>query len=91
LFVAQVVEKEPIERRLEDVPVICKFLDVFLEDLPGLPLPRQVELEIELVPGAAPVARVPYRLAPSKMKELAKQFVYGFDESGMLAVSLKVL
>nr|GFB34955.1 putative reverse transcriptase domain, retroviral aspartyl protease [Tanacetum cinerariifolium] len=73
LFVAQVVEKEPTERRLEDVPVICKFPDVFPEDLPGLPPPRQVEFEIELVPGAAPVARVPYRLAPTKMKELAKQ------------------
>nr|GFD52757.1 putative reverse transcriptase domain-containing protein [Tanacetum cinerariifolium] len=42
LFVAHVIEKEPAERRLEDVPVICKFLDVFSEDLPGLPLPRQV-------------------------------------------------
>nr|GEZ43773.1 hypothetical protein [Tanacetum cinerariifolium] len=73
LFVAQVIEKEPIERRLEDVPVICKFPDVFLEDLPGLLPPRQVEFEIELVPEAAPVAHAPYRLAPSKMKELAKQ------------------
>nr|GEU91609.1 reverse transcriptase domain-containing protein [Tanacetum cinerariifolium] len=48
LFVAQVVKKEPAERRLEDVPVICKFLDVFIEDLPGLPPPQQVEFEIEL-------------------------------------------
>nr|GFD20317.1 putative reverse transcriptase domain-containing protein [Tanacetum cinerariifolium] len=47
--------------------------DVFLEDLPGLPSPQQVEFEIELVPGAAHVACAPYRLAPSKMKELAKQ------------------
>nr|GFC36838.1 reverse transcriptase domain-containing protein [Tanacetum cinerariifolium] len=67
-----------IERRLEDVPVICKFPDVFLEDLPGLPPPRQVEFEIELVPGAAPVARAPYRLAPSEMKELAKQLQESF-------------
>nr|GEX55525.1 retrotransposon protein, putative, Ty3-gypsy subclass [Tanacetum cinerariifolium] len=73
LFVAQVVEKEPAERRLEDVPVICKFPDVFPEDLPGLPPPRQVEFEIELVPGTAHVARAPYRLAPSEMKELTKQ------------------
>nr|GEU84197.1 hypothetical protein [Tanacetum cinerariifolium] len=55
LFVAQVVEKEPAERHLEDVPLICKFLDVFPEDLPGLPPPRQVEFEIELVPEAAPM------------------------------------
>nr|GEX20240.1 putative reverse transcriptase domain-containing protein [Tanacetum cinerariifolium] len=73
LFVTQVVEKEPAERRLEDMPVICEFPDVFPGDLPGLPPPRQVEFEIELVPGAAPVARAPYRLAPSEMKELAKQ------------------
>nr|GFC06476.1 putative reverse transcriptase domain-containing protein [Tanacetum cinerariifolium] len=73
LFVAQVVEKEPTKRRLEDVPVICKFPDVFPEDLPGLPPPRQVEFEIELVPEAAPVAHATYRLEPSKMKELAKQ------------------
>nr|GFC56365.1 putative reverse transcriptase domain-containing protein [Tanacetum cinerariifolium] len=73
LFVAQVVEKEPTERHLEDVPIICKFLDVFPEDLLGLPPPREVEFEIELVPGAAPVACAPNRLAPSEMKELAKQ------------------
>nr|GEX57667.1 putative reverse transcriptase domain-containing protein [Tanacetum cinerariifolium] len=73
LFIAQVIEKEPTERRLEDVPIICKFLDVFPEDLPGLPPPQQVEFEIELVPGAAPMAREPYRLAPSEMKELANQ------------------
>nr|GFD54660.1 putative reverse transcriptase domain-containing protein [Tanacetum cinerariifolium] len=73
LFVAQVVEKELTERHLEDVPVICKFPNVFPEDFPGLSLPRQVEFKIELVPGATPVARAPYRLAPSEMKELAKQ------------------
>ncbi|GJZ13073.1 putative reverse transcriptase domain-containing protein [Tanacetum coccineum] len=46
---------------------------VFPEELPGLPPPRQVEFRIDLIPGAAPVARAPYRLAPSKMKELSKQ------------------
>nr|GEZ56800.1 hypothetical protein [Tanacetum cinerariifolium] len=73
LFVSQVVEKEPAERRLEDVPVISKFPDVFPKEFPGLLPPGQVEFEIELVPRAAPVARAPYRLAPLKMKELAKQ------------------
>ncbi|GJS90878.1 putative nucleotidyltransferase, ribonuclease H [Tanacetum coccineum] len=43
------------------------------EDLPGLPPTRQVEFQIDLVPGAAPVARAPYRLAPSEMKELSEQ------------------
>ncbi|GJV38144.1 hypothetical protein Tco_1410621 [Tanacetum coccineum] len=42
-------------------------------ELPGLPPPRQVEFRIDLIPGAAPVARAPYRLAPTEMKELSKQ------------------
>ncbi|GKE87256.1 putative reverse transcriptase domain-containing protein [Tanacetum coccineum] len=49
------------------------FLEVFPEDLPGLPLARPVEFQIDLIPGAAPVARAPYRLAPSEMKELSEQ------------------
>nr|GEW73113.1 hypothetical protein [Tanacetum cinerariifolium] len=69
----KVVSCMKVNKCLEDVLVICEFPDVFPEYLPGLPPPRQVEFEIELVPGAAPVARAPYRLAPSKMKELAKQ------------------
>ncbi|GJY63505.1 putative reverse transcriptase domain-containing protein [Tanacetum coccineum] len=61
------------EKRLEDVPIIQDFLKVFPEDLPGVPPTRQVEFQIDLVPGAAPVARVPYRLAPFEMKELLDQ------------------
>ncbi|GKB34829.1 putative reverse transcriptase domain-containing protein [Tanacetum coccineum] len=52
LFLAQVTKKEPTERRLEDVPMICDFPEVFPDDLSGLPPPRQVEFRIELVPGA---------------------------------------
>ncbi|GJQ97195.1 putative reverse transcriptase domain-containing protein [Tanacetum coccineum] len=61
------------EKRLEDVPTVRDFPEVFPEDLPGLPPIRQVEFQIDLVPGAAPVARAPYRLAPSKMEELSTQ------------------
>ncbi|GJU77943.1 putative reverse transcriptase domain-containing protein [Tanacetum coccineum] len=49
------------------------FPEVFPEDLPGIPPTRQVEFQIDLIPGAAPVARAPYRLAPSEMKELSDQ------------------
>ncbi|GJS04360.1 putative reverse transcriptase domain-containing protein [Tanacetum coccineum] len=56
LFLAQVTEQEPKEKRLEDVPVIRDFPEVFPEDLPGLPPPRQVEFRIDLILGAAPVA-----------------------------------
>ncbi|GKB78001.1 putative reverse transcriptase domain-containing protein [Tanacetum coccineum] len=73
LFMAHVTEKKSKEKRLEDVPVICDFPEVFPEELPGLPPPRQVEFRIDLVPGAAPVARAQYRLAPSEMKELSIQ------------------
>ncbi|GKD11706.1 hypothetical protein Tco_1196113 [Tanacetum coccineum] len=73
LFLAHVTEKEPSERLLEDVNVICEFPEVFPDDLPRLPPPRQVKFRIELVPGAAPVARAPYRLTPSEMKELSDQ------------------
>ncbi|GJY68668.1 putative reverse transcriptase domain-containing protein [Tanacetum coccineum] len=60
-------------KRLKDVAIVRDFPEVFLEDLPGIPPARQVEFQIDLVPGAAPVARAPYRLAPSEMKELAEQ------------------
>nr|GEX83339.1 putative reverse transcriptase domain-containing protein [Tanacetum cinerariifolium] len=57
----------------EDRHVIRDFLEVFPDDLPGLPPPRLVEFQIDLVPGATPVARAPYRLAPSEMRELSVQ------------------
>nr|GEV03900.1 putative reverse transcriptase domain-containing protein [Tanacetum cinerariifolium] len=60
-------------KRLEDVPIVRDFPEVFPEDLPGIPPARQVEFQIDLVPGAAPVARAHYWLALSKMKELAEQ------------------
>ncbi|KAL7599837.1 hypothetical protein Lser_V15G25678 [Lactuca serriola] len=58
---------------LDDVPIVSDFSDVFPEELPGLPPVRQVEFRIDLVPGATPVAKSPYRLAPPEMKELQDQ------------------
>ncbi|GJR24924.1 reverse transcriptase domain-containing protein [Tanacetum coccineum] len=68
-LIIQVMEKKSDNKRLEDIPVVKFFLDVFPKDLPGLPPVRQVEFQIDLIPGAAPVARTPYRLAPSEMQE----------------------
>nr|GEY18171.1 putative reverse transcriptase domain-containing protein [Tanacetum cinerariifolium] len=70
---AQVMEKKSDEKRLENIPVVREFPDVFPEELHGLPPVRQVEFQIDLIPGAAPVARTPYRIAPSKMQELSNQ------------------
>nr|GEW04256.1 hypothetical protein [Tanacetum cinerariifolium] len=61
------------KKRLENIPIVRDFLEVFLEDLPGLPSTRQVVFQIDLIPGTTPVAWAPYRLAPSEMKELSKQ------------------
>ncbi|KAJ9544548.1 hypothetical protein OSB04_024255 [Centaurea solstitialis] len=61
------------KKTMADVPVVCEFPDVFLEDLPGVPPERQVEFRIDLVPGAVPIAKTPYRLAPPEMQELSSQ------------------
>ncbi|GJT43634.1 putative reverse transcriptase domain-containing protein [Tanacetum coccineum] len=57
-------------KRLKDVPIVRDFPEVFPEDLPGLLPARLVEFQIDLIPGTTLVARAPYRLAPSEMKEL---------------------
>nr|GEV24246.1 reverse transcriptase domain-containing protein [Tanacetum cinerariifolium] len=67
----RLMDQKSEEKRLEDIPVVKEFPDVFLEDLPGLPPIRQVEFQIDIIPGAALVARAPYRLAPSEMQELS--------------------
>jgi hypothetical protein len=56
---------------LRDTLIVRDFSDVFPEDLPGLPPVRAVEFQIDLVPDATPVAKSPYRLAPSEMQELS--------------------
>nr|GFD11768.1 putative reverse transcriptase domain-containing protein [Tanacetum cinerariifolium] len=73
LFLAQVIGMVSKEKRVEDVSAIRDFPEVFPKDFPGLPPPRQVEFRIDLIPGATPVARAPYRLAPSELKELSEQ------------------
>ncbi|GJR30809.1 putative reverse transcriptase domain-containing protein [Tanacetum coccineum] len=60
-------------KQLKDVPIVRDFPKVFLEDLSGLPPAQPMEFQIDLIPGAAPVARAPYRLAPFEMKELSEQ------------------
>ncbi|GJT85349.1 putative reverse transcriptase domain-containing protein [Tanacetum coccineum] len=64
-------EDKSEEKRLEDVPIVREFPEVFSEDLPGLPPARQVEFQINLVPSASLVARAPYRLAPAELQELS--------------------
>nr|GFC40215.1 hypothetical protein [Tanacetum cinerariifolium] len=67
-FLAHVVEKDPKENFIQDILVVRDYLEVFPEDLHGLPPPRKVEFQIDLVPRAEPVAKAPYRLAPLESK-----------------------
>ena len=58
---------------VEKILVVREFLDVFPEELPGIPLERGVDLAIEIVPGTVPMARAPYRMTPTELKELKSQ------------------
>ncbi|GJZ08362.1 hypothetical protein Tco_0542645, partial [Tanacetum coccineum] len=90
VFLAYVTTKEAKDKsegkRLEDVPIVKDFPEVFCENLSGIPPARQVEFQIDLVPGIAPVVRAPYRLAPSEMKELAEQ-LQELSENGFIRPS----
>jgi hypothetical protein len=59
-----------VELKLEDIHVIREYLDVFPNELPGMPPERVIEFKIGLQPGTAPVAKAPYKISPMKMKEL---------------------
>ncbi|KAJ0555858.1 putative nucleotidyltransferase, Ribonuclease H [Helianthus annuus] len=72
-FLAHIVDKKAAEPKIEDIPVVREYPEVFPEDLPGLQPQRQVEFRIDLDPSAAHVAKTPYRLAPSEMQELSTQ------------------
>ncbi|GJS27356.1 putative reverse transcriptase domain-containing protein [Tanacetum coccineum] len=86
IIIAQVTSKKAKdkseEKRLEDVLIVREFSEVFPEDLTGLPPARQVEFQIDLVPGAAPVA-------PAKMQELSTQLQELFDK-GFIRPRLRV-
>jgi hypothetical protein len=59
-----------VERRLENIHVVWEFLDVFHDDLPGMPPERAIELKIELQPGTAPIAKAPYKMSSVELIEL---------------------
>nr|GEU99931.1 putative reverse transcriptase domain-containing protein [Tanacetum cinerariifolium] len=72
-FMAHVININFEKKSVEEVPIVYEFLDVFPEELPGISPERQVEFRIDLIPDANPIAKAPYRLALSKMKELMSQ------------------
>ena len=72
-FLALVLDSKRGQVDVEKIPVVKKFLDVFPEELPGIPLEREVDLSIEVVHGTTPISRAPYRMAPTELKELKTQ------------------
>ncbi|GJW45720.1 putative reverse transcriptase domain-containing protein [Tanacetum coccineum] len=75
------------DKKQEEIVVVIDFLEVFLDDLSGLPPIREIEFRIELTPGATPVAKYPYRLAPFKLEELSGQ-LKELQDNGFIRPSL---
>jgi hypothetical protein len=75
-----------IELKLEDIHVVCEFLDVFPDDLPGMPPERVIEFKIELQAGIAPIAKAPYEMSPVELKELKMQ-LQGLLDKGYICPS----
>ena len=73
-FLASVVDKSK-EKKLDptEVPVVREFIEVFPEELPGLPPSREISFKIELLPGTGPISKAPYRMAPAELKKLQTQ------------------
>jgi len=69
-FLCYVVKTDYAESSLEDIPVLREFSYVFPDEIPGMTSVREVEFCIDLTPGATPISRAPYRMAPAKLKEL---------------------
>ena len=64
------IDTKMVEPSLSNIPTVYDYLDVFPEELPGLPPQREIEFAIDIVLGATPVSITPYRMAPMELKEL---------------------
>ena len=64
------------ELKLEEIPTIREFPEVFPEELPGIPPEREVEFAIDVIPDVMPVSKAPYRMAPVELKELKARSLY---------------
>nr|GEZ80800.1 putative reverse transcriptase domain-containing protein [Tanacetum cinerariifolium] len=72
-FLATIHDMTPEISSIQDQPIVSEFPDVFPDELPGIPPVREVEFNIELIPGAEPISKAPYRMAPVELKELKDQ------------------
>ena len=86
-YLAHVIDTRKTEAKLEDIPVVNEFQDVFPVELSGLPPDRDVEFTIELLPGTAPISVTPYRMAPTDLRELKTQ-LQELLEKGYIQLSI---
>ena len=80
-FLALILDSKKGQVDVEKIPIVREFPDVFPEELPGIPLEREVDLSIEIVPGTTPMSRAPYRMAPTELKELKSQLQELMDKA----------
>ena len=73
-YLAYVVDTEKAKPSSSDIPIVCDYSNVLLEELPGLSPRREIEFAIDIVPGATPASITPYKMAPVELKELKVQF-----------------
>ena len=78
-YLAYIVENYK-DAKLDDIPIVRDYPDIFSDELPGLPPKREVEFTIELVPGRTPILKAPYRMAPLELKELKAQLQEMLDK-----------
>jgi len=72
-YLAYIVDVGKEVPQLDQVPIVKEFIDVFSNDLPGLPPYKEIEFCIDLVPGTEPISMAPYRMAPAELRELKEQ------------------
>jgi hypothetical protein len=72
-YLAYLKDREKESELLADIPIVKEFPDVFLEELPGLPPKREVEVSIDIILGSVPIAQSPYKMTPAELAELKIQ------------------
>ena len=86
-YLAHVVDTSVTEVKLENVPIVCQFPDVFLEDLPGLPPNRELEFRIKVLPSSTLISILSYRMEPIELKEL-KTYLQDLVDKGFIRPSV---
>ena len=86
-YLAYVVETRKEGTMVDEISVVREFPDVFPDDIAGLPLEREMEFTIDLIPGTEPISIPPYRMAPTELRELKAQ-LEGLLSKGFIRPSI---